>query len=112
MISFRLTQRAAALDRRAGGVGFVASMSFLMPYVQIGRTGETGTMWFTTQGISFTRGELEGGTFWMPSVAVRDQREDGSRAATFHLSAGVPLRADEWIMAIGLFVEFGRARTP
>ena len=107
----------AALDlyaqpslRHAAGGGFLLSPSFAMPYVQLGTGREEGTSWFTTQGLALTYGDFDEGTFWVPSLAVRHEREDGSRAATVFVNAGVPFEGS-WFAIVGFIMEFAWSRS-
>lgn len=84
------TGLAGGLD--AGG-GVLLSMAHTMPYVQIGRLGEDGSGWYTTQGFVWMSrrppdyqlmGEAEEGEpdemrprYWAPSIAYRTDWSNG-----------------------------------
>jgi hypothetical protein len=94
----------------ARGGGFLLSPSFALPYVQLGTGQEGETSWFTTQGVALTYEEFEEGTFWVPSFALRHEREDGGRAVTLFANAGVPFDVDSWFGIVGFIMEFAEAR--
>jgi hypothetical protein len=69
------------------GVGAMVARSFAMPYLQLGGS-EDGQV-YTTQGVAFTRDYRNRATYWVPALALRSQRADGTRTVDYYVSGAV-----------------------
>ena len=93
------------------GVGGLASTGMAGPYVQVGRIGQNGNGWYTTQLIAFGSDDFATGTFYMPTVAWRYRDQDATTAA--NLSVGMGFGFDEGndhmdaLFIIGVTLELG-----
>ncbi|HEX6041428.1 hypothetical protein [Longimicrobium sp.] len=81
-------QAPTAPDWAAGG-GVLLSPMHVMPYVQLGRMGEDGSGWYTTQGFAWLAqrtdlslsegsGDLVKPRYWAPTVAYRFTHRGGA----------------------------------
>jgi hypothetical protein len=92
------------------GAGALLSADVAMPYVQLGRAGDGG--FYTTQAFATTYNALAHVHYWIPEIAFRSERPDGTQGVDFYLSGAVgdggANHGTEWFFSAGVVADISR----
>jgi hypothetical protein len=101
-------------ERWDGGAGALASSEVIAPYVQLGRRGDGGRGWHTTQMIALLNDPFPDASFWMPALVWRDPgKPGGTSAVSVGLTGAIPIGAhrEDWFFAVTFTAEVGLERS-
>lgn len=99
------------------GVGAMFSRSIVAPYLQFGQARDGGI--YTTQLLAYSYGDFSPYYYWMPALARRATRADGTRTVDYYLRGAVGWPREEipgcacesvWFISVGVALGFPPGR--